>query len=78
MQTNAVDLRHNMKDIMRAIERQEPVTVLYHGREKAVMRAIEHADSMTVEQHPFFAMNNDKTSVEQVMQSLRGGRFDAL
>jgi len=42
MKTNAVDLRRNMKDIMRAVGRNEPVTVLYHGKEKAIILPIEN------------------------------------
>ncbi|MDX8380445.1 MAG: hypothetical protein R8K48_10500 [Gallionella sp.] len=75
MQTNAVDLRRNMKDIMRAIERHEPVTIFYHGKEKAVIHAIDQPVSETVEKHPFFSMYDDESSVDDVMSALRGGRY---
>jgi len=75
MQTNAVDLRHNMKDIMRAIDRHEPVTIFYHGKEKAVIHAIDQAVQQQVSSHAFFAMSDDKTDVETVMDALRGGRY---
>ncbi len=75
MKTNAVDLRRNMKDIMRAVERNEPVTVLYHGKEKAIIRPIEHTSASSVRNHAFFGMNQDDVAVESVMDGLRGGRY---
>jgi len=75
MQTNAVDLRRNMKDIMRAVDRHEPVTVLYHGKEKAIIRAIDYPVDIKVKEHPFFAMSDDDTAVKNIMDSLRGDRF---
>jgi prevent-host-death family protein len=35
MYTSIVDLRYRMKDVLRAIDRGETVTVTYRGREKA-------------------------------------------
>ncbi len=75
MKTNAVDLRRNMKDIMRAVERNEPVTVLYHGKEKAMIRPIEHISASPVRSHAFFGMNKDDVAVENVMDGLRNGRY---
>jgi len=74
MKTNAVDLRRNMKDIMRAVERNEPVTVLYHGKEKAMILPIEKASSASVRSHAFFGMNQDDSAVENIIDGLRDGR----
>ena len=35
MKATIVDLRYRMKDVLRAIDRGETVTVLYRGKEKA-------------------------------------------
>src|ERR1700689_559379 len=35
MKASIVDLRYHMKDVLRAIDRGETVTVLYRGKEKA-------------------------------------------
>jgi prevent-host-death family protein len=35
MKASIVDLRYRMKDVLRAIDRGETVTVLYRGKEKA-------------------------------------------
>lgn len=75
MKTNAVDLRRNMKDIMRAVECNEPVTVLYHGKEKAMIRPIERTSASSVRNHDFFGMHQDETTVESVIDGLRGGRY---
>jgi len=75
MKTNAVDLRRNMKDIMRAVERNEPVTVLYHGKEKAMIRPIKKTSASSVRSHAFFGMNRDDVIVESVIDGLRDKRY---
>ena len=75
MKTNAVDLRSNMKDILRAVGRNEPVTVLYHGKEKAMIIPIEQASSGSVRTHAFFGMNQDGDAVAVVIDGLRNGRY---
>ncbi len=32
MKASIVDLRYKMKEILRALERRETVTILYHGK----------------------------------------------
>ncbi len=51
MKINAVDLRRNMKDIMRAVDRNEPVTVLYHGKEKAMIKQSIKTSASPVRSH---------------------------
>ncbi len=75
MKTNAVDLRSNMKDIMRAIDRSEQVTVLYHGKEKAVIMPIEQVSDVDIKSHPFFGMLLDSDTVESIVDDLRTGRY---
>ena len=40
MKATIVDLRYKMKDVLRAIDRGETVTVLYRGKEKARLTPI--------------------------------------
>jgi len=75
MKTNAVDLRSNMKDIMSAIERNEKVTILYHGKEKAVISAIDSKDAPPIAKHAFFGMLDEEKSVESCIDDLRGLRY---
>jgi len=37
MKASVVDLRYKMNDILKALERNEEVTVLYHGKVKGVI-----------------------------------------
>jgi len=71
MKTNAVDLRRNMKDIMRAVERNEPVTVLYHGKEKAMIHPIGKTSASSVRSHAFFGMNQEDVAVATIINGLR-------
>jgi antitoxin (DNA-binding transcriptional repressor) of toxin-antitoxin stability system len=37
MQASVGDLRYRMKDVLRALERRETVTILYHGKVKGTI-----------------------------------------
>ena len=37
MQATIVDLRYKMKEVLKALDRKEPVTIVYHGKEKGVI-----------------------------------------
>jgi antitoxin (DNA-binding transcriptional repressor) of toxin-antitoxin stability system len=79
MQASIVDLRYRMKDILRALERRETVTILYHGKVKGKIMPAERDAEPRVTSHPFFGMKaDDARPVEQVVAELRGGRFRAL
>lgn len=75
MQTSAAELRYNLKDVMLAVERNESVTVLYHGKPKAEIRAIARPSLTNVRQHPFFAMSDHQLPVEEEVDQLRGLRY---
>ncbi len=79
MQATIVDLRYKMKEILRALERRETVTILYHGKKKGTIVPAERDAEPRVTAHPFFGMRaDDAESVETVIDRLRGGRFRAL
>ncbi len=77
MKARIVDLRYKMKNILRALDRNEHVTVLYHGKEKAVISPLyDYPGHTTVTRHPFFGMKTDTgESVEETMERLRGERY---
>jgi antitoxin (DNA-binding transcriptional repressor) of toxin-antitoxin stability system len=66
MNATIVDLRYRMKDVLRAIDRGETVTVLYRGKEKAKLTPIPPASAKPgkslprVEDSPFFGMWADR------------------
>jgi len=83
MKVSAVDLRYRMKDILRALERNEPVTILYHGKERGILKPMEAqgADPVRVEDHPAFGMwraHTEKKDVAAYVRSLRKGRTGAV
>lgn len=82
MIASVVDLRYKMKNILKALDRNETVTIMYHGKEKGII--IPSSSSTDTEadirQHPFFGMTagedtEDNIPVEEVMEELRGDRY---
>jgi antitoxin (DNA-binding transcriptional repressor) of toxin-antitoxin stability system len=79
MQASIVDLRYRMKDILRALERRETVTILYHGKVRGRIVPADRDAEPRVTAHPFFGMKaDDARPMDKVMDKLRGGRFRAL
>lgn len=79
MKTTVVDLRYRMKEVLKALDRREAVTILYHGKVKGVILPAGSKTAIRVEQHPFFRMGAEQAEpVGQMMERLRGSRFDAL
>lgn len=77
MQASIVDLRYKMKDVLKALDRNETVKILYHGKTKGLLVPVtQKVLSKKVEEHPFFGMHaKQKESVEAQMERLRGGRY---
>ena len=78
MKATVVDLRYRMNDVLRALERNEEVRILYHGKTKGVLRAETTDTGGRVADHPFFNMRPSSDSVIEQMERLRGGRYRAL
>jgi hypothetical protein len=75
-------LRKKSGQIIRALSRNEAVTVLYRGKAAAVMQPIGTAVATrpAVEDHPAFGMwagRGDMKDVSAHVRRLRRGRFDA-
>jgi len=75
MKASVVDLRYRMNEILRAIDRNEEVTILYHGKAKGIIRPKTSRSRMPVTSHPFFGMDRSTEPVDEVMDDLRGGRY---
>jgi antitoxin (DNA-binding transcriptional repressor) of toxin-antitoxin stability system len=78
MKASVVDLRYRMNEILKAIDRNEEVTILYHGKVKGVIKPKISRDRRQITDHPFFGMYSSKETVHEVMAKLRGGRYRAL
>ncbi len=74
MQATVVDLRYRMNDVLKALDRNENVDILYRGKTKGVLMASAERSKIKVSEHPFFNMRSLRRSVETEMDSLRGGR----
>ena len=79
MKASVVDLRYKMKDVLKALDRREKVTLIYHGKVKGTITPAECERQVPVASHPFFNMAPEETrTVQQQMDSLRGPRFSDL
>ena len=79
MKANIVDLRYKMKDVLKALGRQERVEIIYRGKPKGVIVPVHEHSKKSVKEHPLFGcMRGDKRSVASIMEELRGGRYRDL
>ena len=79
MKASIVDLRYRTKQVLQALERREPVSVLYHGKVKGTIVPASPQSPRKVADTPFFGMRkHDKRPVNEIMKALRGGRYRAL
>lgn len=76
MKASIVDLRYHMHDVIKALDRNEPVEILYHRKKIGVITSTKTQSPEKVQDHPFFGIaTHDESIVEDVMQQLRGGRY---
>jgi len=77
MDANIVDLRYRMKDVLRAIDRGETVTVLYRGTAKAKLMPIALSSVASgggpprTEDQPFFGLWRDREDLTDPAAYLR-------
>lgn len=81
MQATIVDLRYKMKEVLKALERKEPVKIVYHGKEKGIIIPSRNKVYQKVSEHPFFGTAKTAAgspSVETVIGMLRSGRYSDI
>ncbi len=78
MKASIVDLRYKTNDILKALDRNESVTVLYHGKVKGIIKPAREKTALKVKDHPFFNMYDDseQQTVLEELDSLRKARHD--
>ena len=77
MKASIVDLRYKTAEILKALERNESVTVLYHGKTKGIIKPARERSGSKIKDHPFFGMVGDnETSVLDELDQLRRSRYD--
>jgi antitoxin (DNA-binding transcriptional repressor) of toxin-antitoxin stability system len=75
MNATIVDLRYRMKNVLRAIDRGETVTVLYRGKEKARLTPIAITEPRSkVQDQPAFGMWKDREDMTDPVAYVRGLR----
>jgi hypothetical protein len=77
MKASVVDLRYKMKHILKALERNEPVSIMYHGKEKGIIIPAKSSTDLHVSQHPFFGLTKGGNTkpVEDTMDEIRSPRY---
>ena len=80
MKASIVDLRYHMNDVLKALARNETVTIIYHGEEKGVIIPKQTKSSnISVGDTAMFGMYADDTqTVDDIMKQLRGGRYNGI
>ena len=80
MKASVVDLRYKMNDILKALDRNEEVTVLYHGKVKGVIVPAKKGHNKKMTDHPFFGMLSEGTqeSVLNTLNDLRKTRYNDI
>lgn len=81
MKATVVDLRYKMNDVLKALDRNEKVTVFYRGKIKGILIPSEQPNKhIKISEHPFFGMSSSITdkSVLGELDLLRGGRYDDI
>lgn len=80
MKATVVDLRYKMNDVLKALDRNERVTVSYRGKIKGVLVPSGEKKQQKIKEHPFFGMlSHDSTqSVADILKELRRPRYDDI
>ncbi len=80
MKATVVDLRYKMNDILKALDRNETVTVLYHGKVKGIIVSAKDKEFKKIKDHPFFGMSAKDTqkSVLDEINDLRKPRYNDI
>ncbi len=77
MKASIVDLRYKTNDILKALYRNESVTVLYLGKVKGVIKPAREKSELKIKDHPFFGMygESEKTVLDE-LEDMRKPRHD--
>ncbi len=80
MKATVVDLRYKMNDVLKALDRNEKVTVLYHGKVKGIIVPVNRKEQGKIKDHLFFGMlsgENDIATMD-IINDLREPRYNDI
>ena len=81
MKASILDLRRHMSAILKALDRNENVTLTYRGHEKATIVPKKTAHKVSMENHPAFGLwqnRKDIQDVEVAVRNIRKGRVHVV
>jgi prevent-host-death family protein len=82
MKATVLDLRYRTKDVLKAVERGETVTVLYRGKEKArILPPPSEKQRTSLRTDEAFGLWKDRKDMRNVaafVRNIRKGRFSDL
>lgn len=81
MKASILDLRRRMQDVLKALERNEKVTLTHRGVARGVIYPSGSRSAKPVSDHAAFGMwrdRDDMKSVDRAVDNLRKGRTHAL
>jgi len=80
MKATVVDLRYKMNDVLKALDRNEKVTVLYRGKVKGFIIPPKNEKHLKITEHSFFGMSAQDTdkSVLDKLNDLRKPRYNDI
>ena len=78
MEATIVNLRYHMNDVLKALDRNESVSVLYRGKVKGIIQPAVRAAFPKVREHGFYGSRPSREPVEETLGRLRGGRYHDL
>ena len=76
MKASILDLRQRTREIIRALDRNETVTIFYRGKKKGVIHPAgpEGKKDLQVLDHPAFGLWKDRADLSDVDAAVRGLR----
>lgn len=81
MRASILDLRRHMRDILKALDRNESITLTYRGQEKATIIPAHEKMKVNMEDHDAFGIwrkRRDLDNVNAALRRLRKGRVNAF
>lgn len=81
MKASILDLRRHMREILKALDKNEQITLTYRGREKAKIIPTGVSQSADFYKHRAFGLWKDRkdlADVAGVVRKMRKGRIDAV
>ena len=82
MTATTLDMRYRTHDLFESLSRGIEIVITYRGKKAGILSPYRESLSEShvhVVDHPFFGSASDETtSVNETIDSLRGGRYDDL